>query len=155
MTTSYNYLAADRAAIRSKIIAQLSTSYMQANLTSNWRGWRDISQELPMGTAGTINAQAAGAIWHLQASRPPAPVGDIEAPWARDYVMIVYLRRQADPTDIAIVDNFDALLKTRLKDVFVSDPGSDFYDLSAPWSVQEAGDTYIDTAHALRLRMVN
>jgi hypothetical protein len=154
VTTSYAYLATDRANVRAQLVAQMPTAYMTANLSSGWRGWRDAAQTLDLGAAGTINTQKCGAIWDLQQPRPPYPVGDMEAAWARDYVLLVTLRRQSDPTDIAIVDTFDELLKTRLKDVYLADPARDIYDLSAPWGLQEVGGSFIDTVHVIRMRMV-
>lgn len=155
MTTSYNYFKTDRQAIQAAFVAQLATAYMAANLSTNWRGWKDISQQLDLGTKGALSAQACGAIWHLQATRPPHRVGDIEAPWARDYMLTAYFRRQSDPTSLAIVDAFDELLKTRLKDYWAADATRRPYDLSAPWSVQEIGDTWVETVHVIRFSMVN
>lgn len=155
MTTSYNYTGEDRAALRTAINTQLSAAYMQANVSSNWRGWREAEggETLVLGAVGGINSQACGAMWAIQQTRPPYPVGDVEAAWARDYALIIYLRRQADPTDVTIVDAFDATVKNRLKTALPS--GGDFYDISAKWDVQEIGDSWIETAHMLRFRAVS
>ena len=155
MTTSHNYYRTDMTAIQAALYGQLSTSYMRTNVSSNWRGWRDASQELDLGAFGSIEAQACGAIWLLQESRSPLRVGDKTAPWARDYFLTIYFRRQADPTSLDIVHTFDETLKARLANHWNSNAEIEPYDLSAPWDVQDIAETWIDTVHAIRFQMVN
>lgn len=154
MTTPRNYYRADRVAITAKILAQMSTSYMQANLSANWRGWRDISGTLDLGAAGGINAQSCGAIHHLQATRAPSKVADRDAPLSRHYTLVVYFRRQSDPTSLLIVDTFDEIFKDRLYTAFDADSTKDIR-FAAHWAEQERGDTYIDTAHVAEIEMAN
>lgn len=154
MTTPRNYYKADRAAVTAKILAQMPTSYMTANLSTAWKGWRDISGTLDLGAAGGINAQSCGAIHHLQATRPPSKVVDRDAPISRHYTLIVYFRRQADPTSLAIVDTFDELFKDRLYQAFDTDSTKDIR-FAPHWTEQERGDTYIDTAHVAEIEMAN
>lgn len=157
MTTSYNYTATDRAALRAAINTNLSTAVMQAGVSSSWRGWHEASGStvLNLGAAGSINAQACGAVWEMQLRRPAHRVLDRETSWTRDWSLIIYFRRQADPTDADIVDAFDALVKTNLIGAFDADGSRSTIDFSAHWSVQEQGASWIETAHLLEFQMGN
>lgn len=119
-TTHLNYARADHLAVKAALTAQMPNATMQTAVSTNWRGWRHIRDELDLDAVGPVTAPACGALWDLVLTGPLSVVLDQDAAAGRFYSLVVYLRHQIDPMppyDPFVVD-FDETLKAGIRTAF-------------------------------------